>query len=43
MLVRIENKEDHDQIVSEAIWSGSALFVKSFLADKCFEILEHLL
>ena len=34
MLVRIENGEDPDQTASlEAVWSGSALFVKAFIAD----------
>ena len=33
MLVRIANKEDPDQTASlEAVWSGSALFVKAFFA-----------
>ena len=32
MLVRIANREDPDQTASsEAVWSGSALFVYTFL------------
>ena len=35
MLVRIANREDPDQTASEeAVWSGSALLVKAFLAGK---------
>ena len=33
LIVRIANREDPDQIASsEAVWSGSALFVYAFLA-----------
>ena len=33
MLVKIANREDPDQTASsEAVWSGSALFVEAFLA-----------
>ena len=33
LLVRIANREDPDQTASsEAVWSGSALFVQVFLA-----------
>ena len=44
MLVRIANREDPDQTASsEAVWSGSALFVYVFMAGNLvFEILEHL-
>ena len=32
ILIRIANREDPDQTASsEAVWSGSALFVKAFL------------
>ena len=35
MLVRIANREEPDQTASpEAVWSGSALFVSTFLAGK---------
>ena len=35
MLFRITNREDPDQTASsEAVWSGSTLFVKAFLAGK---------
>ena len=41
MLVRIENREDPDQTASsEAVWSGSALFVKAFLAGTIAEIMN---
>ena len=34
MLVRIANREDPDQTVSsEAVWSGSAMFVYALLAS----------
>ena len=37
MLVRIANREDPDQTASsEAVWSGSALFVHAFLAGNKF-------
>ena len=36
MIVRIANREDHDQTASEeAVWSGSALFVLAFLTGNC--------
>ena len=43
MIVRIANREDPDQIPSsEAVWSGSALFVKVFFGRQLvFEILER--
>ena len=35
MLVRVANREDPDQTASsEAVWSGSVLFVYAFLAGK---------
>ena len=42
--VRIANREDPDQTASsEAVWSGSALFVKTFFGRQLvLEILEHL-
>ena len=45
MLVRIANREDPDQTaLSEAVWSGSVLFVYAFFCrQQVFEILEHLL
>ena len=44
MLVRIANREDPDQTASsEAVWSGSALFVRAFCHRQLvFAILEHL-
>ena len=44
MLLRIANREDPDQTaLSEAVWSGSALFVYAFFGRQLvFEILEHL-
>ena len=33
MVVRIVNREDLDQTASEAVWSGSALFLKAFFPD----------
>ena len=43
MLVRIAHRRDPDQTASlEAVWSGSALFVKVYLSQLVFEILEHL-
>ena len=44
MLVRIANVEDPDQTASsEAVWSGSALFVYAFFGRQVvFKILEHL-
>ena len=42
MLVRIANREDPDQTASsEAVWSGSALFVYA-VCNLVFDILEHL-
>ena len=41
--VKIANMEDPDQTASsEAVWSGSALFVYAFLAGKVFENLDQL-
>ena len=42
-LVIIPNREDPDQTASsEAVWSGSGLFVKAYLGQLVFEILKHL-
>ena len=44
MHVRIANREDPDQTASsEAVWSGSALFVSTFFVviELVFEIEEH--
>ena len=44
MLVKIANGEDHDQNASsEAVWSGSAMFVYNLFGRQLvFQILEHL-
>ena len=44
MLARIANREDPEQTASsEAVWSGSALFVSLLDRQLVFKILEHLL
>ena len=44
MLFKVSNCEGIDQTAHlGAIWSESALFIRSFLSSKQFEILEHLL
>ena len=43
MLVRRANREEPDQTASsEAVWSGSALFVDLFGKQLVFEILAYL-